>query len=183
MRSGAFALGLVLLFLTVNSKLSAQVEPGQITWLEIEELEEAQAQEPRKVLVDLYTDWCGWCKRMDKNTFQNTQIASYVNEKYYAVKFNAERRDTVHFLGKDYTHVAKGRRGYHQLAALLANGKLSYPTIVYLDENLQLIQPIAGYMGPKDYEVVLHFFGENAYRYQPFEQFKTNFKSSFDSKD
>ncbi len=164
---------LILVFLSLG--LSGQ-ETAKINWISIEELEAAQAKEPRKVFIDMYTHWCGWCKKMDKATFQHPGIVEYVNENYYAVKFNAERKDTVHYRGQDYSFVEHGRRGYNQLAALLMNGRLSYPTIVYLDENLQLIQPVPGYMGPQDFERTLSYLAEDHSKEQPFEQYKQNYQ-------
>lgn len=164
---------IVFLFILFSSPVIAQ---EKINWLTIEELEEAQSREPRKVFVDLYTDWCGWCKRMDKATFQHPGIVAYVNENYYAVKFNAESKDTIKFLGGEFKYVAQGRKGYNELAAVLANGKLSYPTIVYLDENLQVIQPVPGYMDPESFEQVITYLAGNHYKDQPFEQYKKNYQ-------
>ncbi|MCR9154467.1 MAG: thioredoxin fold domain-containing protein [Bacteroidetes bacterium] len=163
----------VFLFILFSSPVIAQ---DKINWLTIEELEEAQSKEPRKVFVDLYTDWCGWCKRMDKATFQHPGIVAYVNENYYAVKFNAESKDTINFLGGEFKYVAQGRKGYNELAAVLANGKLSYPTIVYLDENLQVIQPVPGYMDPESFEQVITYLAGDHYKDQPFEQYKKNYQ-------
>lgn len=142
----------------------------------MEELEAAQAKEPRKVFIDLYTDWCSWCHKMDKATFQHPGIVKYVNANFYAVKFNAESKDTIHYRGKDYVFVPQGRRGYHQLAAILANGQLSYPTIVYLNEDLEVIQPVPGYMDPRSFEQVITYLAGNHYLEQPFEQYKKNYK-------
>lgn len=148
----------------------------KINWISIEELEAAQAEEPRKVFIDLYTDWCGWCKRMDKTTFDNPGLAAYINKHYYAVKLNAETQDTIHFLGNDFVYVANGRKGYNQLAAALANGKLSYPTIVYMDENLQVIQPVPGYMDAQSFEQIITYLAGNHHQEQPFDQYKQNYQ-------
>lgn len=148
----------------------------RINWLSIEELEAAQAEEPRKVFIDLYTDWCGWCKRMDKTTFEHPGIAAYINENYYAVKLNAETRDTLHFLGSDFAYVANGRKGYNELAVALTNGKLSYPTIVYMDENLKVIQPVPGYMDAKSFEQIITYLAGNHHQEQPFDQYKQNYQ-------
>lgn len=172
-----------LLIITVFLGLNVQgQEKAKINWINIEELEAAQAKEPRKVFIDMYTYWCGWCKRMDKNTFQHPGIVEYVNQHYYAVKFNAETKDTIHYRGQDYSFVGKGKRGYNQLAALMMNGKLSYPTIVYLDEELRLIQPVPGYMGPRDFEKILTYLGEDHYKEQPFEQYKKNYQLQYTGK-
>lgn len=154
--------------------LKAQEE---INWINIEDLEAAQVEEPRLVFIDLYTDWCHYCHKMDKNTFKHPGIVKYINEHFYAVKFNAEQKDTLVYRGQEYVYVPQGRKGYHQLAAVLANGQLSYPTLVYLDSNLDLIQPVPGYMSPKSFEEVITYLTGNHYLEQPFEQYKKNYKA------
>ena len=54
--------------------------------------------------MDVYTDWCGPCKLMDKNTFQNPYVAAYVTEHYYAVKFNAEGNETINYYDNTFTN-------------------------------------------------------------------------------
>lgn len=174
------------LFLTISllallnissSSLQNKDEGKKINWMTIEEAEAAVQKEPRKVVIDVYTDWCGWCKRMDKTTFQNEVIVDYINENYYAVKLNAEQKDSIRFNGKTYKFVKQGRRGYHELAAILLQGKMSYPSIVYLNENLELLQPVPGYMNAKQFEKVIKFFGGDHFKNGNFEDFKKNFES------
>jgi thioredoxin-related protein len=127
----------------------------------------------------MYTDWCGWCKKMDAETFNNPQIAQYISSLYYPVKFNAETKDTIEFKGKKYTNNQTGNRPTHDLAIELLNGKLSYPTIVYMDEQFNNLSPVAGYMTPRDIEPVLMFFGRNIYKTTSYEEFRTHFSNSF----
>jgi len=165
-----------LLFLSLGLMAQEEDKNTKINWLSIEELEEAQAREPRKVFIDLYTSWCGWCHKMDKATFQHPGIVEYINANYYAVKLDAETKDTINFRGQQFVFVAQGRRGYNQLAAALANGQLSYPTIVYLDEDLNVIQPVPGYMDPKSFEQVITYLAGNHHLEQPFDQYKKNYQ-------
>ncbi|MGF1532770.1 MAG: thioredoxin family protein [Bernardetiaceae bacterium] len=151
--------------------------PESVQWLTIEEALEKHQKEPRKIFIDVYTDWCGWCKKMDQATFSHPQIASYLNEKYYAVKFNAEQRENLVFLGNTFKYVEQGRRGYHEFAAALLQNKLSYPTVAFLDENLQLIQPIPGYMEPKQFDPILKYFGESHYRTTSWTDFTATYQS------
>lgn len=122
-----------------------------IKWVTIEELEALSAKEPRKVVVDLYTDWCGWCKRMDASTFQDAALAEYINENFYAVKFNAERKDPISFKGKQYVtpNNSVGRSTnpltYKLILGDKPNGRVGYPSFAFLDEKLNRIDAIAGY--------------------------------------
>ena len=149
---------------------------AKIEWHSWEEALSLSEKEPRKIFVDVYTDWCGWCKRMDKATFQQSHIADYMNEKFYAVKFNAESKEDIVFNGKTYKYVKNGARGYHELAAEIMRGRLSYPTIVFLDENLGVIQPIPGFKDPEQFELIMTYFGENEHMKTPWEVYQKQYK-------
>ncbi len=145
-----------------------------INWMTWDEMAAAQAKEPRKVLIDFYTDWCGWCKKMDASTFSNEVIAKYVNEKYYAVKFDAEQKGDIVFKGRTFKFVANGRRGYHELAAEIMGGKMSYPTVGYLNESFGVIQAVPGFQTAKDMERIVKFFGDNAYESTSWEKYSAD---------
>jgi thioredoxin-related protein len=167
------------IFLFANTNFKAKNE-HPVKWMSLEEAQELNKKQPRKILIDVYTDWCGWCKKMDANTFDHPYISKYINEKYYAVKLNAETKDTIMFNGKMYVNPnPSGGRSTHQVAYMAAqNGRLGYPTIVYLDEELNLIQAIASYMTPEQIEPVLVYFGEDYYKNTASEKFMEEFKSS-----
>ena len=122
----------------------------KIQWMSIEKAYElTQTEEnPKKIFIDVYTDWCGWCKRMDKATFQKPEVAAYMNEHYYNVKFNAEQKEDITILNNTFTFVAQGQRGYHELAAALLNGKMSYPTVIFMNHKFEMLSPVPGYQEP-----------------------------------
>ena len=99
--------------------------------------DKAAGRKPKKVFVDIYTGWCGWCKKMDTETFAQPQISAYLNDNFYPVKFNAEQKESIVFDGKTFKYVASGRRGYHELAAALLAGKMSYPTVIFLNATVK----------------------------------------------
>ena len=151
----------VVIFWSFTTITNAQV--ASINWMTIEEVEEAQKSEPREVMMDVYTKWCGPCKMMMANTFTNPNLIAYVNANYYAVKFDAEYPDPVTFKGKDYGNPTydpnkRGRNGVHELSRAL--GVNAYPTIVYFNENFDVITPISGYKQPRQLQVLLTFFNE-----------------------
>lgn len=147
-----------------------------IKWMTWKEVQDALKVKPKKVFVDTYTDWCGWCKRMDATTFTNPEIIKYMNNNFYAVKFDAESRETIHFKGKDYKYISQGMRGYNELAAEILDNRLSYPTTVYFDEDLNQIFPVPGYLEPKMLESVLNYVGSNSYKTSDWEKYQAEFK-------
>ena len=134
---------LVFAFLSVGI-VSAQ----EIKWMTMNEALEAQKKEPKKILMDVYTTWCGPCKLMDKNTFGNKKVIDFVNEHYYAVKFNAEGPEVITYQNFTYTNPnyqpnRRGRNATHFFAdALKLQG---YPSIVFFKDDGDLIQSIPGY--------------------------------------
>lgn len=131
---------------TDTSELPSAVKE-EIKWVSLEEAEKLVKKEPKKIFVDVYTNWCGWCKVMDRNTFSDPDIIAYVNKNYYAVKLNAEDNTPFKFMGKTYT-------GPEITRAFQVTG---FPTIVFLDENLKY-QPVPGYQKPKPFLNMLQKF-------------------------
>ncbi len=165
-----------------NKKSKATKDASkEIEWLSLDEIQERMKKEPRKVYVDVYTDWCGWCKRMDAGTFANAEIIKLVNEKYYAVKFDAETKEIIVFKGKEYKHVTGGRNGYNELAAEILNGQLSYPTTVYFDQQLNEIFPVPGYQDPKMFEKVLNYVHTDSYKKMQFAEYEQGFQGKVQS--
>ena len=152
-------------------------EPEKIKWCTFQEAVELSKTTKKKIFIDVYTDWCGWCKVMDKNTFSHPVIAKYMNEKFYSVKLNAEMKDTIVFNGTTFVNPSpKQMRSTHQLAASLLSNKLSYPTTVYLDEKFTLLTQVPGYLQPIQMEPIAKYFGENAYSTAKWEDYQKTFK-------
>jgi thioredoxin-related protein len=155
----------------------SQQEVSAIKWYAFEEATKLNEKTPKKIFIDLYTDWCGWCKTMDKNTFSNPQIAEYLNNHFYPVKFNAESKQDITYRGIVYKNNGTQSRSPHDLAAALTNGQLSYPTSVYMDGDSKLLTSVPGYMTPADIEPILVFFAEDYYKTTKWEDFKAKFVS------
>src|SRR5688572_1326519 len=143
---------------------------AQINWLTWEQAQAKNQVEPRKFIVDVYTQWCGWCKKMDKATFEQPSISSYINNHYYPIKFDAETKTDINFKNKIYKHVRQGTSGYHELASEITFGKLSYPTIVFIDEKLNVLQPIPGYQSPESLDKIMKYFAEGYYKTTPWKK-------------
>lgn len=146
----------------------------RINWMTVQEAYAAIQKKPKKLVVDVYTDWCGWCKVMDRETFTKPAIVDYVNENYYAVKLNAEQTEDIKLGQQTFKYVStSGGRGAHELAAALMRNQMSYPTTVFLDEKFNLIQPIPGYLEPRTFHQIITYFGKDYHQKEPFDQFKS----------
>ncbi|MHC1731563.1 MAG: thioredoxin family protein [Bacteroidales bacterium] len=165
---------IIILLLAIPAVLvSAQDAP--VKWYSIEEAVAMAQKSPRPMFVDAYTDWCGWCKKLDKDTFSNPVIAEILNTKYYAVKFDAEGKEPVTFQGRKF--VNDGSLGKtHQLAYALLQGKLGYPSLVFLTASSELITPISGYKTPAQLEPLLSYFAGTSWQKQSYEDFLKTFK-------
>lgn len=162
---------------------------AQINWMSMNEALKAQEEEPKKIFADVYTDWCGPCKMMDKNTFANEDVVRYINTHFYPVKFNAEGTETVQYQGQRYTNPnydpsRKGKRNaQHEFAtALRVSG---YPTVVFFDENAKLISPVVGYRTPSQIEIYLKMIANNDYKtlttQESWQKYQSSFEGTFDN--
>ena len=171
MKKRILLIAISLFYLNTNAQ-------ENIKWLGFEEAIELNKENPKPILVDIYTDWCGYCKKMDLNTYSNKTIGNYINKNFYAVKLDGEGKEDIIFNDHTFKFQKEGRRGYHQLAASLMDGKLSYPTTLFLSEDVKLLDKIPGYLDKEIMEKVLVFFSEELYKTKKWEDFDNDFKSN-----
>ncbi|HLP75204.1 MAG TPA: DUF255 domain-containing protein [Bacteroidales bacterium] len=174
------SISILLLFLVLASNgQSTTVKPAtEVKWYTIQEAEKLTKESKKPLFIDAYTDWCGWCKKMDKDTFSNPVISDILNSKFIPVKFNAEGKEDINFLGQKFINDGKAGNA-HQLAVALLDGQLSYPTVVFLivgSDGKIGRQQVPGYKEPKEMEMLLSFFGDKAYEKQSWDDFQKSFK-------
>ncbi len=167
--------------ITFAQNAENQKQP-EIQWMNIETAIEKQKQIPKTILVDMYTDWCGWCKKLDKETLSHPEIATYINQNFYPVKFDAEGKDTIKYYEKTYVNKGEGRRPTHQLALMFTNNKPSYPSLIFIDENGKPNQ-VPGFLSVKKIKPILVFFAEHIYRSCDFDFFHKSFKTLYRPED
>ena len=172
----------ILIFVTVASlSVSAQTSE-KIKWYTIDEALKLNATAPRKILIDFYTDWCGWCKKMDAETFNHPVIAKYINKNFYPVKFDAESSAPVKFGEHTFVNQGSGgsRKSTHQFATSL--GVKGYPTVAYLTDDLKIISVILNYYTAENIEPLLHFIVEEKYQSTNFEDYEKAFVGELNKK-
>lgn len=149
----------------------------KLKWLTLQEVELSMQKEKRPVLIDLYTDWCGWCKVMDRKTYSNKHVTGYIQQKFYPVKIDAEGRKDITWNGRKYSFNPNYKT--NDFAIYLTGGQLSYPTTVIIPPDGSGPQPIPGFLGPSDFELVAKYFGEGNFKKVPFDHYQKNFKPSW----
>lgn len=148
-----------------------------VQWMTLQQAEESYKKQQRPILIDLYTDWCGWCKVMDKETYANKQVAAYIMKKFYPVKLNAEQRQAVSFQGRIFRFNNQART--NEIALYLTGGRLSYPTTVIIPTNGNQPQSIPGFLKPREIEPIVKYFGEGQFGKIPYADFDKNLKKSW----
>jgi thioredoxin-related protein len=152
---------------------------GPVKWLSFEQAIELSKKEKKFIFIDVYTTWCGPCKMMDKHTFADPFVADILNKNFYPVKLNAEQKEDIQFDGNTFKFISNGGSGYHQLAAALLNNKLAYPTLVFMTEDLKIMQAIPGFHQAPDFHKIVQFIGEGHFKKMKWEDWQTVYKSPF----
>ena len=173
------AVGLAFTFSKEKTPQKIENQEGTVKWLSWTEALEANKKEPKKLFVDVYTNWCGWCKVMDRETFTDPEVAAYMSKNYYCIKLNAEMLDTIRFDNKTFAFVqpqdANGNpqgRGVHTLAYALLDGQMSYPTVVYLTEKLERIMISPGFKKPAQILPELRYTAEEMFKVKKWEDYQ-----------
>ncbi len=174
---------ILILFITLGLQSNAQ----EINWMSLNEALELQKENPKKIMMDVYTNWCGPCKMLDKETFQNIDVAAYVNKHYYAVKFNGEGNETLNYKERVFSNPnydktkANRRNSSHQFADYLQ--LRGYPTIAFFDEKASFLYPLTGFYKPQQLELYLKLFVTDKHKElstnEQFKEYYDAFKPEF----
>ena len=164
----------------ILSYFKAQTEKdGLVNWLSIKEAQQKNKEVQKPFIIDIYTDWCGWCKHMMKTTYSNAGIANYINSNFYPVKFDAETKDTIEYNGKIYKPTSKEPKTPHELAIKFLGTSLSYPSTMFVTNNFEYNLLSQGFIEDKKIEPLLIFMVENAWRNSVYDEFNKHFNRTF----
>ncbi len=163
-----------LIVMFFHSSFTTKSVPDTLKWISFEEAVALQAKAPKKMLIDVYTDWCGWCKKMDKHTYTDESVIKNLAENYYLVRLNAEQKEDIQYKDKIFKYKTEYKA--NELAVSLLNGQMSYPTTVFLDENMNMLTVVPGYLTPKDLNPILKYFGENIYKEKNWKEYESENK-------
>ena len=148
------------LLLTLVACASAPVgDPPN--WIPMEEASANAKQSGKKILVDVYTDWCGYCKQLDREVYARDDVKAYLDAHFEVVKLDAESFAHVQFQGKTFTKA--------ELAS--AFRVTGYPATVFLDEESRYVTLLPGYHDAEAFKVVLRYIAEEHYTTVPFETY------------
>lgn len=159
---------LTLIFLTFITSLHlATAQEAAVKWYTLEEAVALCEKEPKKIFIDVMTSWCGWCKKMDREVFAQDFIAESLNEHFYAVKLDAQQKEDIEFNGKTFKYRMYNQKGFNEFAVELLRGRMGFPSLVFLDEDFQIIQALEGYQQSDRLSLILEYIGTGEHKKTP----------------
>lgn len=165
------------IFLTSFSSNVKTDAKEKIQWISIEDAAVKAKADPRPIIIDLYANWCYWCKVMDKKTYNNSKVVTYINDHFYPVKLDAETKETVQWRNKNFDFNENIK--VNDFSLFVTNGDLSFPTTVIYPSTLEAPATVPGFMSPDEIEPILKYFGEGNYKKQTFQEFLKTFKKTW----
>ena len=183
--AAAMYVGLTNPTVTESAKI-AETPGDSIVWMPLADvnkiveknIKKNKVKEDKLIIVDFYTDWCGWCKRLDNETYRNAEVAALMNTYFYPVKFDAESRDSLNFAGVPYKFKPSGSRGTNEFALTMASrpgGRIGYPTITIISPMGEKIVVEAGYKNADKMKLFLLYYGEGHYKTKDYITFEKEY--------
>lgn len=145
-----------------------------VQYYAIDQVQQIAKTQKKKVLIEVYTKWSDGFRQLERSSLTQSSIVRYLNDNFLTVKFDAETRTDVNFRGKTYRYVSQSGVGFNELASELLQGQMVYPTFVFLDENMNLIQTIQ-YRSPEQFEMIITYFGGNNHKNMPWKKYEKGY--------
>jgi len=145
--------------------LPAKAAPVEIKWMGMTEALAAAAKEKKFIVADFYTDWCGWCKKMDNTTYTDPAVIKLMNDHFIPVKLDAEGRRKVIYNKKEYRE--------SEFAAYM--NVRGFPSTLFFQENGDLYASVPGFIDASTFRNYLTFIGERWYlKYKSYQEYLKN---------
>ncbi len=174
---------ILFLFFGVSTKNYpvATDHSNTIHWINFDQLSSKMRQEARPVFISIYSEGCGWCAAMDKMAFKHPAIIKYLNQHYYAIKWDGSTKYDVMLNGQSYQYTSQRLFAAHNLTKYLvtnnSGGYVQYPAVAFLDEQLNRIDAFTGYKDAQKLDYLLRFIHEKHYLSKPLTKYKLEYKS------
>ncbi|PWK17627.1 thioredoxin-related protein [Arcicella aurantiaca] len=164
----------LLLWICLGNHHISLAQKNTIEWITFEQLKVVQAKTPKKVIVEVYAKDCEWCQKFEKEVFNNQMIIDYINQNYYSIKADAFDKNSIRFNDKELVST----NGFHPITTIFQKGQspLSFPTLLFFDEKLTILNFIKGYNSAKNIDLAINYFGGNHYKTQNWNEFSKTFQ-------
>ncbi|MCR5066251.1 MAG: thioredoxin family protein [Bacteroidales bacterium] len=163
---------LILLF----AAMLASSAFAQVNWSTMEKASQVDTKTNKKLFfVDFSTSWCGWCKKMDRETFSDPVVSAILNKYYIPVHFDAEGNASFTWNGTKYSNTQHpGQKAQtHPFTRAILGQKFGFPSFALFNKEGGLIQILQGYQNAYDFSMVLWFFcsgDNNKYTFAEYQQ-------------
>lgn len=160
----ALTFGVALIISLMNREgivASDKEKKDALKWHTFDQGMDVAKKEKKMLVVDFYTDWCHWCKVMDKETYGNQEVIDFVKENAIVAKINAETNEKFKFREAEYS----GR----ELAMMF--GVKGFPTTVFMSHEGELITSVSGFIPAEKFQIILKYLSGNWYEKMEFDEF------------
>lgn len=167
----------LVLMLSTSCK-AQEIEKQTVKWTPITEAAKTNIEENEQLFfVDFSTAWCGWCKKMDRETFSDPVVAAILNQYYIPIHFNAEGDDVFDWQGTTYGpgKVVNGRPGTHAFTRATLGSRIGYPSFAIFSPDMRLIQMFEGYRTAGEFSMILWYICSMDYTRYTWEQYQQIF--------
>lgn len=148
----------IILLVIISLSLAA----NELHWQKFEDALSTAKKDDKIILVSFYTDWCGWCKKMDRETYSDAEIKNMLNKDFVSVKINPEKPGSI--------NLPNGSISFQQLASEL--GVRSFPSTAFLTNELLLIDVVPGFYEPSNMRTLLNFMSDGLFEKLSFQDYQ-----------
>jgi thioredoxin-related protein len=155
----------IITFIFIISAYSLAGNKVELKWHKYNEGIAEAKKSNKKILLDVYTDWCKWCKKLDVEVYENDKVAAYLKKYYVLIKVNGEGSEKLKFKDNEISET--------QFTG--AMGVTGYPTMFFLDSKGDQIDKLASFVTADKFLPIIKFFGEDHYKKENWEAFYKNY--------